>query len=306
MTSVDRCLADILPWEPAATHDTAASSVMGVQQMLGKSLCMQALRGYIAKVASTDSNVLLTGETGTGKELAAELIHRSSRRRQSPFVCINCAAIPDTLLESELFGYERGAFTGAHAFKEGTLKLADGGSVFFDEIGDMSLYAQAKILRAIESKEVHRLGGKASIPLNVRLIAATNQDLERLVAEGKFRTDLYFRLNVARIHLPPLRDHKEDIPPLCEHHIRELNRQFGLEVEGFSEEAFAYVLRYNWPGNVRELKNFIEATFVNLPSRRISLMDLPDHFTGASGRPRGLPRASGSECCARCYPPVGM
>ena len=162
--SVDRCLADTLPWEPAAAPDTAASSVMNAQQMLGKSLPMQAVRAYIAKVASTDSNVLLTGETGTGKELAAELIHRSSRRRQSPFMGINCAAIPDTLIESELFGYERGAFTGAHAFKEGTLKLADGGSVFFDEIGDMSPYAQAKILRAIESKEVHRLGGKASIP----------------------------------------------------------------------------------------------------------------------------------------------
>lgn len=162
---------------------------------------MQEIKTYLLKVASTESNTLITGETGTGKELVASLIHRYSRRRQKPFVCINCAAIPDSLLESELFGYERGAFTGAHALKEGRLKLADGGTLFFDEIGDMSPYAQAKILRAIESKEVRRLGGRGSIPLDIRVVAATTRNLERLMAEEKFRADLYFRLHVASIQL---------------------------------------------------------------------------------------------------------
>jgi transcriptional regulator with PAS, ATPase and Fis domain len=204
-------------------------------------------------------------------------------------VCINCAAIPDSLLESELFGYERGAFTGAHALKEGALKLADGGTVFFDEIGDMSLYAQAKILRAIESKEVRRLGGKGSIPLNIRVISATNRNLEQLMAEDKFRADLYFRVNVASIQLPPLRERKEDLPALCDYHIRAFNQRFGLEVAGFSDEAFACLARYSWPGNVRELKNLIEATFINRPARRISLADLPDQFRRRLSEATGLP-----------------
>jgi transcriptional regulator with PAS, ATPase and Fis domain len=246
--------------------------------MVSESPPMQRINAYIRKVASTDSTVLITGESGTGKELVAQLIHQHSPRQQKPLLCINCAAIPDSLLESELFGYERGAFTGAHTSKEGQLKLADGGTVFLDEIGDMSPYAQAKILRAIESKEAQRLGGKGSIPLNIRLLAATNQDLERLVSAGTFRKDLYFRLSVARIHLPPLRDRKQDIPLLFDHYIRELNRRFGLEVEGFTEEALEYLLHYDWPGNVRELKNLLEAIFVDSPSRRIGIMDLPEPF----------------------------
>jgi transcriptional regulator with PAS, ATPase and Fis domain len=190
-------------------------------------------------------------------------------------VCINSAALPDSLLESELFGYEKGAFTGADSAREGQLQRADRGTVFFDEIGDMSTYTQAKILRAIESKEVRRLGGRDSHPLDLRILAATNQNLERLMAEEKFRADLYFRLNVATIHLPPLRDRKEDLPALCEHYIQEMNRQFGREVEGFTPEALAYLLRYEWPGNVRELKNLIEAAFIDLPARRITFIDLP-------------------------------
>jgi two-component system response regulator HydG/two-component system response regulator AtoC len=248
---------------------------------------MRKINVYISKVASTDSTVLITGESGTGKELVAELIHRNSPRQQKPFLRINCAAIPDSLLESELFGYERGAFTGAHAFKEGQLKLADRGTVFLDEIGDMSPCAQAKVLRAIENREVQRLGGKGSTPLDIRLLAATNQDLEQLVAEGKFRKDLYFRLSVARIQLPSLRDRKEDIPLLFDHYIAELNRRFGLKVEGFTEEALAYLLDYDWPGNVRELKNLLEATFVNLPSRRIGIMDLPEPFRQRSRQAEG-------------------
>jgi transcriptional regulator with PAS, ATPase and Fis domain len=245
----------------------------------------------LLKVAPTQSTVLITGETGTGKELAAELIHRNSSRHKKPFVCINCAALPENLVESELFGYERGAFTGAIASKQGKFEQAEGGTVFLDEIGDMSPYAQAKILRAIEIKEVYRLGGKGSISLNVRVIAATNQDIERLVAQEKFRKDLYYRFNVAMVHLPPLRDRKEDIPPLLGHYIRELNQRFGREVEGFTQEAMESLLHYDWPGNIRELKNLLEATFINLPSRKIAFMDLPKQFQRRLQETEGLPKS---------------
>jgi DNA-binding NtrC family response regulator len=247
--------------------------------LVGDSPSMQQIKAYIGKVAATDTNVLITGETGTGKELVAELIQHASSRRAQSFVCINCAAIPDTLLESELFGYEKGAFTGASTPSEGKLKLADGGSIFFDEIGDMSPYAQAKILRAIESREVYRLGGKRRIPLNVRMLAATNHDLEQLVAQGQFRKDLYFRLNVARIHLPPLRERKEDILALSHYYLHTLNQHFGRHVEGFTDEVLARLICHDWPGNVRELKNLLEATFVNDPSQRIALADLPEPFS---------------------------
>jgi len=236
---------------------------------------MREIDAYIGQVASTDSTVLITGETGTGKELVAALIHMRSPRAGKPFFSINCAAIPESLLESELFGYERGAFTGAHVRKEGALKLANEGTAFFDEIGDMSPEGQSKILRAIESKEIRRLGGKRSIPLDLRVIAATNQDLERRVAEGKFRKDLYFRLNVARISLPPLRDRKEDIPALLGHYIGELNRHLGREVEGFGDDALGPLLRYDWPGNVRELKNLLEEVYVHFRSKWIGFTDLP-------------------------------
>lgn len=251
---------------------------------------MREIKAYIGKVALTNSIVLITGETGTGKELVAELIHNNSLRQEMPFVCLNCAAIPDGLLESELFGYEKGAFTGAYSNKDGMLKLADGGTVFFDEIGDMSPFAQAKVLRAIESKTVYRLGGMRNISLDVRVIAATNQDLDHSVAEGKFRKDLYFRLNVARIHIPPLRDRKEDIILLLDYYIQELNRQFGLNVEGFDEEALDYLLCYDWPGNVRELKNLLEAIFISLPSRRITLLDMPKPFRRHLKDTEGLPQ----------------
>lgn len=249
-------------------------------QLIGASPSMRAIKTYLAKVASTDSTVLITGETGTGKELVAELIHSNSSRRKKPLVCVNCAALPESLLESELFGHERGAFTGAVVSQIGKFELAEKGTIFLDEIGDMSTHAQAKILRTIESKEVYRLAGKKSIPLNVRVIAATNHDPERLVAEGKFRKDLYFRLNVARLQLPPLRDRKEDIPRLLEHYAGEMNRRFGRTVQGFAEETLAYMLRYDWPGNVRELKNLCEAIFINLSPRsfEITFTDLPEPF----------------------------
>jgi len=191
-------------------------------------------------------------------------------------VAINCAALPDGLVESELFGYEKGAFTGAHSSYAGKLKLADGGTVIFDEIGDMSLYAQAKILRVIESKEVYPLGGKRGMPLDIRIIAGTNQDLDRLVADKRFRKDLYYRLNIARVHLPPLRERKEDIPRLLDYYLEEFNARAGRALQGFTEEALESLLRHDWPGNIRELKNMLEAIFIDPPPDRIGIADLPE------------------------------
>jgi transcriptional regulator with PAS, ATPase and Fis domain len=228
----------------------------------------------------------------------AELIHRNSPRAHQPLLCVNCAAIPDSLLESELFGYERGSFTGAYSASKGKLKFGDGGTIFLDEIGDMSAYAQAKILRVIESREIQRLGGKENVSLNVRFIAATNKDLDQSVSEKTFRKDLYYRLNVAGIQLPLLKDRKEDIPSLCDHYVGKFNRQFGRHVQGFTEETAEALLRYDWPGNVRELKNLLEATVgnfrcsqnlsssdscgqcpeVSFRCRQISFTDLPEQF----------------------------
>jgi DNA-binding NtrC family response regulator len=199
ISSVNRCLPDYRARRSQESVSEQASDIIEGHRMIGESLVIREIRAAIGRIATTDSNVLVTGETGTGKELVAELIHRNSPRAGQPFVCINCAAIPDSLLESELFGHERGAFTGAYSASKGKLKFNDGGTIFLDEIGDMSPYAQAKILRVIESREVQRLGGRDNIPLNVRFIAATNKDLEQSVSEKTFRKDLYYRLNVAGI-----------------------------------------------------------------------------------------------------------
>ena len=242
--------------------------------LIGESRLMQEVKACLSRVAIADSNVLITGETGTGKELAAEFIHQQSPRRDKPFVALNCAAIPDSLLESELFGYERGAFTGAESSRDGKLKEADGGTVFLDEIGDMSAYAQAKILRVIDGKKIQRLGG-AGISLDARIIAATNQELETQVRREKFRKDLYFRLNVARVHLPPLRQRKEDIPSIVSYYLRDFNNQFGRSVERLTDSAWECFLAHDWPGNVRELKNTLEAIFIHTSSAEISTSELP-------------------------------
>jgi transcriptional regulator with PAS, ATPase and Fis domain len=249
--------------------------------MVGNSLPMWKVKTYLRKVAVTDSHVLITGETGTGKELAARYIHRHSTRHTKPLVTINCAALPDGLLESELFGYERGAFTGAVSSYAGKLKLADGGTVLFDEIGDMSLYAQAKILRLIETKEVYPLGGGRGVPLNIRIIAATNRELERQTAKGEFRQDLYYRLNVARVYLPPLRDRKDDIPTLLDHYVQTYSARTGRGIEGISDEAMELLSRYEWPGNVRELMNLVERIFIDPPIEKIAIADLPQTMRAA-------------------------
>src|SRR5262249_7085926 len=250
--------------------------------LIGSSLAIWKVKTYLRKVAQTDSHVLITGETGTGKELAAQYIHRHSSRSAKPLVTINCAAIPDGLLESELFGYERGAFTGATSSYCGKLKLADGGTVLFDEIGDMSPYAQAKILRVIETREVYPLGGRRSVPLDIRIIAATNRDLERQVSRNEFRPDLYFRLNVARVELPPLRERKDDIPLLIDHCMQKFSTRFGRGIKGFSKEASELLLRYDWPGNVRELMNFVERIFIDPPVEKIDVCDLPEPMRSPS------------------------
>lgn len=248
-------------------------------KIIGNSTAMKQVKSYIENVAPTDCTVLITGETGTGKELIAQMIHQNSKRAEEPFICINCAAIPESLLESELFGYEKGTFTGAHNSYPGKFNLAGKGTIFLDEIGDMSLSAQTKILRVLETREVYSLGAKRSVSMNARIISATNQDLEKLMTEGRFRADLYFRLNVARVELPALRNRKEDLILLLEHFIEKFNQEYGVNVEGVSKEALDALLYYSWHGNIRELKNLIEASYINSPTKEITLNDFPRAFT---------------------------
>ncbi len=219
---------------------------------------MKEILRNVEKIACSDCPVLITGESGTGKEVIANLIHKSSDRADKPMVTLNVASVPKDLLEAELFGYEKGAFTGASKGREGFFELADGGTLFLDEIGEMDLSLQAKLLRAIETKRFYRLGGRREIESDVRIIAATNRDLKRLVEEGKFREDLYYRLNVVEINIPPLRERKEDILPLAYHFLKVFSRKYSKEVKDFSRRAKETLLSYPWPGNVRELRNVIE------------------------------------------------
>jgi DNA-binding NtrC family response regulator len=256
----------------------AMTQRLGGPALVGVSEALRRVREYVARVAATESSVLITGETGTGKEVVATLIHEHSGRRTRPFVTINCAALPDTLLESELFGYERGAFTGASAARVGRLQAAHGGTLFLDEIGDMSLYAQAKLLRVIEQREIQPLGTSRVRSIDVRIVAATNHELEQRVADNAFRRDLYYRLNVASIQLPPLRSHAEDVPHLLAHYVAENNHRFRRAVEGFTGEALEHLVRYDWPGNVREIKNLVEAVFVQGAPAWIGSADLPERY----------------------------
>lgn len=259
----------------ASTDNHPGNADLISRQLIGESKCMLEIKNYLDKVARADSNVLITGETGTGKELSAETIHIKSPRCTNPFVCINSAALPETLVESELFGHERGAFTGAIAEKPGKFELAGGGTVFLDEIGDMNHYAQAKILRSLESKEFFHLGGKRPVPFNARIIAATNKDPVQLMEEKKMREDLYYRLNVARVHLPPLRERKDDIPSLVLHAIKRLNRKFDRNVLGLTDDATESLICYDWPGNIRELLNLLEVVYINLPPQSVDFIDIP-------------------------------
>jgi transcriptional regulator with PAS, ATPase and Fis domain len=250
--------------------------------MIGSSNSLHEIKLSLARMAASNCTVLITGETGTGKELAAEYIHRNSRRNHRPFTCVNCAAIADSLFENELFGHSRGAFTGADAAQDGLLAAANGGTVFLDEIGDMSLAAQAKILRVLENKEVCRVGGTCRIQLDIRFLAATNQDLEEMVTTGRFRKDLFFRLNVAPIHLPALRDRKEDVPLLLEHYATEFRPGTKSGPMRFSDECLRLLIQYDWPGNIRELKNLVEFLSVAEIPSPIQPENLPPKFRSAA------------------------
>jgi len=273
--AVERCLGRPPAESPAHSHQI---HLVGGERMVGDSESMRGLRIRLGNIAASDSSLLVTGETGTGKELVTEIVHRNSQRRSKPFVSINCAAIPDSLLESELFGYEKGAFTGADSTKQGKLRAAAGGTVFLDEIGDMSPYAQAKMLRVLESKQIEPLGSTRCSPVDIRIMAATNRDVEQMVREDKFRSDLFFRLNVVRVHLPPLRERKEDIPSLLHHYIRAFKLHSTHPVESIDGEALGCLLAHDWPGNVRELRNLLEAMFVEVSCREITLSHLPSHL----------------------------
>ncbi|NPA48373.1 MAG: sigma-54-dependent Fis family transcriptional regulator [Thermodesulfobacteria bacterium] len=250
--------------------------------LTGQSPLIEKVKSEISKVAATDATVLITGESGAGKEVAARMIHQLSRRAQKPFVAVNCAAIPDELIESELFGHEKGAFTGAHATKKGKFDLAHGGTIFLDEIGDMSLSAQAKVLRVLQEKCFERVGGTKTIQVDVRVIAATNKDLREEIKAGRFREDLYFRLNVVPIRIPPLRERPEDIPLLAEEFLEELARHSGLGRKRLSEEAMQALRRYPFPGNVRELRNLIERLVIMSQGDIIGLEDLPPEIVSTT------------------------
>ena len=244
----------------------------------GDSTWADTLRSYLPKVARSQAPVLITGETGTGKERIAQAVHDLSPRRKNRFVAINCAALPEGLIETELFGHERGAFTGAVTRYDGRAAQADGGTLFLDEIGEMSLTGQAKLLRFLEAGKIDRIGATRETTVDVRFVAATNQSLEDLVAEHRFRADLYYRLNVARIEVDPLRTRPDDIHVLAESFIEELNRRDGCAVEGPDRRLARLFESYNWPGNVRELRNMLEAVFIDPPEGQISVTDLPPAF----------------------------
>jgi two-component system nitrogen regulation response regulator NtrX len=242
--------------------------------MVGESHVMRQLREQVAMAAPTNGRVLILGENGTGKELVARSVHALSRRRAAPFIEVNCAAIPEELIESELFGHVRGSFTGAVADRRGKFELADGGTLFLDEIGDMSLKTQAKVLRALQEGVVDRVGGTSSIKVDVRVIAATNKDLPVEIAGGRFRDDLYFRLNVIPIFVPPLRDRDEDIPLLTVYFMEQLAAEYGRRAKTCDPSALAAMRRYHWPGNVRELRNLLERLMIMVPGETIEARHL--------------------------------
>ena len=262
--------------------------IQGAGRIIGASPLILKTLDLVRQVAPSTATILIQGESGTGKELIADAIHHGSPRRERAFIKVNCAALPETLLESELFGHERGAFTGAVARKEGRFELADGGTLFMDEIGEISPAMQAKLLRVLQSGEFERVGGTRTLTADVRLIAATNSDVAALVREKRFREDLYYRLNVITIQLPPLRARQDDIPLLAHHFLRKYAAKNGKTVGGFAEEALDILQTYAWPGNVRELENVIERAVVLTRSSVISPADLPEALVGADQAARHL------------------
>jgi len=272
---LERQNVHVAPGEPDATP------------LVGDSPSMRAVHEMVARVADSPSTVLITGESGTGKELIAKALHRGSSRRDKPLIKVNCAAIPKDLVESELFGYERGAFTGAVGSKPGRFELADTGTLFLDEIGEVPVEMQVKLLRALQESEFERVGGIKTIRVDVRLVAATNRDLKQLIAEGRFREDLYYRLAVVPIALPPLRERREDIPPLVRHFIEKYDQRLGKRVEGIEDAAMALLLDYAWPGNIRELENLMERSVLFADGPVIHAGSLPDSLRERGAHPSG-------------------
>ncbi len=259
--------------------------------LIGNSPALDKLRSLILQVAPKNTRVLITGENGTGKEIVARAIYRAGKRHGKPFVKVNCAAIPGELIESELFGHEKGSFTGATESKPGKFELADGGTIFLDEIGDMSLAAQAKVLRVLEEQEIERVGGKKPTRVDVRVIAATNQDLEKKIEAGEFRQDLFYRLHVIPIHVPPLRDHPDDVPVIAEHFLAKYAAEYNQPPKRLSDKASRALKGYHWPGNVRELRNLMERLVILAPGDEIDTSDLAGIIPGIK---RPFPVATGT------------
>ncbi|QEM69768.1 sigma-54-dependent Fis family transcriptional regulator [Geobacter sp. FeAm09] len=263
--------------------------IQTIPNILGEHPKMREVFRVVNKIAATSSTVLIVGESGTGKELVARAIHDGSQRRDKPFMAINCAAIPDSLMESELFGHEKGSFTGANAREIGIFEAANGGTVFLDEIGEMNVAMQAKLLRAIQEKEIRRVGGKVNLPLDVRILSATNKELEQEIKRGNFREDLFYRLNVIRINLPPLRERGSDVKTLAEYFVKKYSQASGIAVEGISRPAFKLLMNYTWPGNVRQLESVIERSVLMAESNYIEPEDLPAEVTATSALGGGIP-----------------
>jgi DNA-binding NtrC family response regulator len=253
-------------------------AVPGNDKLITQSPVMQRILDLVRKAAPTDATVLITGESGTGKELIAGLLHRLSPRNSSPNIRVNCAAISETLLESEIFGHEQGAFTDAKQRKQGYFEAAGGGTIFLDEIGDMSLHTQAKMLRVLQERQFTRVGGTELIESDVRVIAATNKNLRECIAEGSFREDLFYRLTVINLHLPPLRERIEDILPLADYFLTFFNSVYGKSITGFDPSVRAFLLEHDWPGNIRELKNFVERAVIFCTKKEISTDMVPDQY----------------------------
>jgi two-component system response regulator PilR (NtrC family) len=267
--------------------------------IVGRSEAMLAVFKLIETIAPTNSTILVTGESGTGKELVARAIHFNSLRRDRPFVAVNCGALPEQLLESELFGHMRGSFTGASANKKGLVEVADRGTIFLDEIGEMSPMMQVKLLRVLQERRFRRVGGTDELEANIRVIAATNQDLAKMVTDGRFREDLYYRINVIQVQLPPLRDRRDDIPLLAGHFLEKFREQMGKDIASISQESMTYLERYDWPGNIRELENVIERAVALESSAAILPDSLPPPL-------RGLPSKNGQGQAAPHLPDAGF
>jgi len=260
-------------------------NLFDASQIIGRSQKMRQVLETVAMVAPTEASVLILGESGTGKELIANALHQGSSRSDKRFIKINCSALPETLLESELFGHERGAFTGAVGRRPGRFELADGGTIFLDEIGEMTPSTQAKLLRVLQEREFDPLGSTKTVKVDIRILSATNKDLKEEVKKGVFREDLFYRLNVVPIHLPPLRQRKEDIPLLIEHFLKIYNDKNGRSLRGFHPRALDAMMRYSWPGNIRELENVVERAVILTRDEYVSLPELPDAMARAVGEP---------------------